>query len=437
VTTYQFFAPCPKGTEALLGDELRRQYCRAVRPLTSGVSFSGTLECAYRALLWSRIASRVLITMGRVSARTADELYDAVRAMPWEDHVSVDGTIAVDATGVNDALRNTQFTAVRVKDAIADRFTEKYGRRPNVDTNEPHLLINVLVRADKAVVSIDLAGPPLHQRGYREPGIQVEAPMKENLAAAVLAVAGWREIARDGGAFADPMCGSGTLAVEAALIAGDIAPGLTRRRWGFTRWLGHDKELWATLLEEAADRREAGLAKMPPILASDYDPRAIAVARSSIRRAGLDNYIVLDERELADFDPPIDADGRPMTHGLVATNPPYGERITARHGLAALYIEMGTRLRGEFAGWTFAVITPDDTINDGLKLTPVRQLNLFNGRILSPVRVYSVGGALSAASDAAIAGWSSPGALNASRSTPAAQVRCGARRPAHECLSNP
>ena len=419
--TYDFFAPCPRGTEALLGEELRRLYCRSVRPLTSGVSFSGSLESGYRALLWSRVASRVLITLGRVSATSADALYEAVREIPWEEHVGIDGTIAVDATGVNDALRNTQFTAVRVKDAIADRFTERFGRRPSVDTNEPELLVNILVRAERAVVSIDLAGAPLHQRGYREPGVQVEAPMKENLAAAMLAVAGWREIAEAGGAFADPMCGSGTLAVEAALIAGDIAPGLTRRRWGFTHWLGHDKELWARLLEEAADRREAGLAKLPPILASDADPRAITVARSSIRRAGLDGRITLAERELADFEPPCDSAGQPIHAGLVATNPPYGERITARHGLAALYIELGTRLRDEFEGWTVAIITPDDTISAGLKLDPVKQVGLYNGRILAPVRVYRVGVPAAADSDAAIVGWSSPGALNASRSTPAAE----------------
>ena len=422
--TYDFFAPCPRGTESLLGEELKRQRCRAVRPLTSGVSFSGRLESGYRALLWSRVASRVLITLARVPADSADALYEAVRAMPWEDHVSPDGTIAVDATGLNEALRNTQFTAVRVKDAIADRFTEKFGRRPSVNTAEPDLLINVLVRATKAVVSIDIAGPPLHQRGYREPGVQVEAPMKENLAAAVLAVAGWREIAEAGGAFADPMCGSGTLAIEAAMVAGDIAPGLTRRRWGFAGWLGHDAELWARLVDEAADRREAGLAKLPPILASDDDTRAITAAKSSIRRAGLAGYITLEHRELTDFEPPRDADGERIASGLVATNPPYGERITARHGLAALYGDLGFALREGFEGWTFAVITPDDSISEGLKLAPVKQVGLYNGRILSPVRVYHVGPAGAptvAGSGAAIVGWSSPGALDASRPTPAAE----------------
>ncbi len=389
-----FFAPCPRGTEALLGDELRAARIKGVRPLTSGVSFTGDLESAYRALLWSRIASRVLLTLARVDATSADALYAAVRELPWEDHVRAGGTIAVDATGVNEALRNTQFTAVRVKDAIADRFTERFGRRPSVDTAAPDLLVNVVVRGERAVVSIDLSGPPLHQRGYREPGVQVEAPMKENLAAAVLAVAGWSDIAKAGGAFLDPMCGSGTLAIEAALVAGDIAPGLTRRRWGFTNWLGHDADLWARLLDNAADRREAGLAKLPPIAASDSDPRAVAVAKSAIRRAGLEGSIELAERALADAVVPTGAgDGVQPAPGLVATNPPYGERIGSRAALPALYGELAGVLRERFDGWTLAVISPDANLSRGLGMTAARERTLWNGKIESPVRVFRVGAA--------------------------------------------
>ena len=169
---------------------------------------------------------------------------------PWEEHLGPDGTLAVDASGVNAGLRNTQFTAVRVKDAIADRFTQRFGRRPSVDTADPDLRINVVVRNERATISIDLSGQPLHRRGYREPGVQVEAPMKETLAAALLMVADWPAIAAAGGGFVDPMCGSGTLPIEAALIAGDVAPGLTRESWGFSRWLGHDAEAW-----ERAPRR--------------------------------------------------------------------------------------------------------------------------------------------------------------------------------------
>ena len=187
--------------------------CRASEFARSagGVSFGGPLWSAYRALLWSRVASRILLTLERVPAATADELYDAVAAIPWEEHLSPDGTLAVDASGVNAGLRNTQFTAVRVKDAIADRFTQRFGRRPSVNTTDPDLRINVVVRNERATISIDLSGQPLHRRGYREPGVQVEAPMKETLAAALLMLADWPTIAAAGGGFVDPMCGSGTL----------------------------------------------------------------------------------------------------------------------------------------------------------------------------------------------------------------------------------
>lgn len=384
----EFFAPCPRGTEKLLAEELRSLRCRSVRPQRAGVSFAGSLEVAYRACLWSRIASRVLLTLARVPAADDVQLYDGVCALPWEDHVRADGTIAVDATGVSDTLRNTQFTAVRVKDAIADRFVGLVGYRPSVNTATPDILINVVIRDERAIISIDLAGPPLHRRGYREQGVQVEAPMKENLAAAVLGIAGWKDIAKRGGAFIDPLCGSGTLAIEAALWAADMAPGMTRRRWGFDNWLGHDAELWADIREEAADRGLAGLSTMPPIQAFDADPRAISIARGAVRRAGLEGHVVVEQRELAQLIAPLAREG--ATEGLIAMNPPYGERIQAQNGLPYLYGQLAQVMRAGFAGWTLAVITPDDSLSSGLGLRPERTADLFNGKILSPVRVYRV-----------------------------------------------
>jgi 23S rRNA (guanine2445-N2)-methyltransferase / 23S rRNA (guanine2069-N7)-methyltransferase len=381
-----FFAPCPRGTEALVAEELKAARCRQIRPLSGGVSFSGDIQAGYRALLWSRVASRVLLTLARVPAATADELYAAVRELPWEDHVSPDGTIAVDANGVNAELRNTQFTAVRVKDAIADRFNERDGRRPSVNTADPDLRINVVVRAEKATISIDLAGDPLHRRGYREQGIQVEAPMKETLAAAVLALAGWKKIAAAGGAFVDPMCGSGTLAIEAALIAGDIAPGLTRERWGFARWLGHDAMEWERVLVDAQRRREYGLAHMVPILGYDHDPRAVSVARSCVERAGLGSAVVIERAELTELAAPEGA-----TVGLVAANPPYGERIQALSGLPTLYAQLAERLGAGFVGWKLAVITPDGGLARGLGMTPERTVELYNGKIPTLVSVFGVG----------------------------------------------
>lgn len=416
----EFFAPCPRGAESLLAEELRDLGCKRVRPVAAGVSFFGDasgdaakpglpagscLRSAYRALLWSRLASRVLLTMARVPATTADDLYAAVREIAWEDHVRASGTLAVDATGTNSGLRNTQFTAVRVKDAIADRFIERFGRRPNVDTVDPDLRVNVVVRGERATISIDLAGVPLHRRGYREPGVQVEAPMKETLAAALLAVAGWREISAAGGALVDPLCGSGTICVEAALISGDVAPGLTRTRWGFDRWLGHDPDAWGAIVADAEERRARGLAGMAPIFGFDADSRAVEIARGCVLRAGLDGTVAIERRELAKLEAPESgcrAAGAPTEVapvGLVATNPPYGERIQASAGLPQLYAELADRLSAGFVGWRLAVITPDEELERGLGWHAERSAKLFNGRIESPVRVFAVPAAVRAASE--------------------------------------
>ncbi|PKQ16086.1 MAG: bifunctional 23S rRNA (guanine(2069)-N(7))-methyltransferase RlmK/23S rRNA (guanine(2445)-N(2))-methyltransferase RlmL [Actinobacteria bacterium HGW-Actinobacteria-7] len=381
---HAFFAPCPRGTEGLLADELRRLGLHGVRPQRAGVLFSGEMTHAYRALLWSRLASRILLSLGDVDATSADTLHAGVTAMPWEDHVRPEGTIAIDSTGVNDALRNTQFTTVRVKDALADRFTEKFGQRPSVDTNAPDLRINVVVRGETARISIDLSGEPLHRRGYRTPGVQVAAPMKETLAAAVLDIAGWRETAAGGGAFLDPMCGSGTLAIEAALMAGDVAPGLSRERWGFDRWLGHDADTWNELVRRAGEKRDRGLAKLPPILASDSDSRSVEIAADCVRRAGLEGHVTVVCVPLIDT---VRPEG--FSAGLVACNPPYGERLSERAELGALYTQMTAHLSSEFEGWKLAVISSDTDLARGLHLRPLLVHELFNGRIPAPVSVFA------------------------------------------------
>jgi 23S rRNA (guanine2445-N2)-methyltransferase / 23S rRNA (guanine2069-N7)-methyltransferase len=363
-----------------------------VRPLSGGVTFGGPLWSAYRALLWSRVASRILLTLERVPAATSEELYDAVAAIPWEDHLGPDGTLAIDASGVNAGLRNTQFTAVRVKDAIADRFIQKFGRRPSVNTSSPDVRVNVVVRNDRATISIDLSGQPLHRRGYREQGTQVEAPMKETLAAAVLLIAGWPAIAAQGGCFVDPLCGSGTLPIEAAMIAGDVAPGLMRTKWGFSRWLGHDHEAWAAVLGDAVSRREAGLKNVTAIRGSDADGHAVDIARECVARAGLEGVVEISRRDLAELVADDLDTARPQP-GLVAINPPYGERIQAQGGLGVLYRELSERLRAGFPGWTLAVITPDAGLSAGVALTADKTAPLYNGRILTQVSVFRVAGA--------------------------------------------
>ena len=256
--TMEFFATCSRGFESILGDELRAAGVHAVRPLKAGVSFQGGPEDAYRALLWSRVASRVLLTLARVDARDADALYEGVKALPWEDHVPEGGTIAIDARGTNGQLRDTRFTTLRTKDAVCDRLRELRGERPDVDTSNPSVRINVGIHENKATVSLDLAGASLDRRGYASAGKPQGAPLRENLAAGMLLLSGWNERAARGASLLNPYAGPGTLAIEAALIAADIAPQIYRRSWGFEGWLGHDEDAWRRVLDEADERAEAG-----------------------------------------------------------------------------------------------------------------------------------------------------------------------------------
>ena len=383
-----FFASCPRGLETVLADELSAMGARGVRAARAGVAFMGPLSTGLRACMWSRVASRVLLKLATVPASTADELYTGVHGLPWEAHLALEGTFAVSVVGTSPALRHTGFTALRVKDAIVDRFRELYGSRPNVDPSMPDVRVSVRLLGKSAIVSIDLSGIGLHKRGYREPGVQVEAPMKENLAAGMLALAGWTDIARSGGAFVDPMCGSATLGIEAAWMASDTAPGLLREHWGFSGWLGRDDAIWATLVREARQRSEAGLARgLPPILCSDSDERAIDIASAFVGRAGLDGVVSIARRDLTDLKAPTG-----VGHGLVATNPPYGGRLGQRDSLRQLYGWMRERLDAQFPGWVFAVISGDPRIGDGLDLIPTHTAETFNGSIPVTVSIFDVPG---------------------------------------------
>ncbi len=356
-----------------------------MRAARAGASFQGTLEIAYSACLWSRLASRVLLRVTEVPASSPEELYEGVRAVPWEEHVSVDGTIAVDFTSSRSPITHTKYGALKSKDAIVDRFRDRTGRRPNVDVEAPDLRINIAARARSAVVSLDLAGAPLHRRGYRQSGIQVEAPLKETLAAAVLLFADWPRIASEGGAFVDPMCGSGTLAIEAALIAGDRAPGILRDRWGFDGWAQHDVDLWHALLTSADDRAEAGLEALPPIIASDIDPRAVSIARECVRRAGLTGRVAIESGDVREA---IAPDG--MHDGLIAINPPYGERLGNPDDLRSLYAGLGMTVRRSFPGWRVAMIASDERLVSATALPILGRHEVMNGRI--PAAVYLLKG---------------------------------------------
>lgn len=325
-----FFVTTPRGMESLLAGELKSLGAGHVTQSRSGASFKGPLETGYRVCLWSRLATRVLLQLAEGPAADADELYATVQSVDWSHHLGVDGTLAVNFTGSNEALRDTQFGAVRVKDAIVDQFrTSRGGARPSVSTHHPDLRVNAHLVRRRVAVSLDLSGDSLHRRGYRTDKVQVEAPLKENLAAAMLVFAAWPKEAAGGGSFVDPLCGSGTLPIEAAMITADIAPGLLRAGapggFGLLRWRGHDDVVWSRLVEEARERRAAGLGRLaaapgPCILGSDADPRAVRVARACVARAGLEDVVTIEAGRLLDL-------RAPGAHGLLATNVPYGKRL--------------------------------------------------------------------------------------------------------------
>jgi 23S rRNA (guanine2445-N2)-methyltransferase / 23S rRNA (guanine2069-N7)-methyltransferase len=382
------FATVPRGLESLLAGELRGLGAAHVKQVRAGVSFSGPLETAYRACLWSRVAGRVLLPVTSGRATDGDELYKTAQGVDWSRHLDVDATLAVDFTGVNDRIRDTRFGAVRIKDAIVDQFrTASGGMRPSVDARAPDVRVNAHLAGTRVAISIDLSGQSLHRRGYRAEKVQVEAPLKENLAAGLLLYAAWPAEAAAGASLLDPLCGSGTLPIEAALMAADVAPGLLRAEaetrpgaapaFGFLQWNGHDAALWAALLVEARERRSAGTKRLAvarpglTIRGSDRDQRAVKVARDFVRRAGLHGLVTIDHAQL-------EAVTAPAERGLLATNAPYGERLDAAD-TEAVYRQLGERLREAFPGWSAVVLAGDQRQLKAVGLAPKRETDLRNG----------------------------------------------------------
>ena len=296
MSRYSFFATAPKHMGSLLAEELDRIGMRGAVESRGGARFEGTLDDGYRACLWTRVANRILLPLGQVPATDPESLYAGVLDIPWEDHLDLSRTFAVRFDGNLSGATNSQYATLKVKDAIADRFTRRLGRRPDVDPEQPDLLIHCYVHREVATLALDLSGASLHRRGYREEGSA--APLKENLAAAILLRAGWPDIAAQGGALLDPMCGSGTLPIEGALMAADIAPGLLNPHFGFQGWLGHEPAVWKRLLEEAEIRRDAGLHRLGSIRGYDENPTAIRVALANLARAGLAGRVHFERREL-------------------------------------------------------------------------------------------------------------------------------------------
>ncbi len=380
----KFFATCPKGLEPVLFDELQSLAVEQPKQTLAGVYFAGGLEAAYKVCLWSRVANRVLMVLHQTAGETAEQLYQGVREVSWLEHLRSTGTLTVDFSGESEGINHSRFGAQKVKDAIVDQIREATGSRPSVDRVRPDLRVNVHLSRGLATVSIDLSGDSLHRRGYRlKAG---KAPMKENLAAALLYRCRWPELAAQGQAFLDPMCGSGTLLVEAALMAADIAPGLLRRDYGFTHWPQHKAAVWRDLLEEANARRDAGLAALQNRLDGfDADAKVLATARENAQRAGVESFIHFEKRELSRLERPAKA-----AHGLVLTNPPYGERLGDEPTLFFLYQHLGERLKADFAGWQAAVFTGNPELCKMMKLAVDKSYKLYNGAIESQLMLFNI-----------------------------------------------
>ncbi len=370
----EFFAACPRHVPDLLAAELRGLGLEVTREHPAGVGFRGPLRDGYLACLASRLASRVLLTLGSASLESPETMYESLRAIPWEEHIAPEGTLAFDVVGMGPAwLRHTQFAAQKAKDAVVDRLRERTGSRPSVDLAAPDLRLNLSLMRDRAAVGIDLSGEPLHRRGYRQSG--VEAPLKENLAAALLVRCGWPAMADAGASFVDPMCGSGTLVIEAALMAAEVAPGLLRRRFGFERWLQHDAAAWEELRAAALARRRTDTLGQGRFRGYDRDQTAIRAALANSGRSAVGDHLVFERRGLAELPRAAEA------QGLVLVNPPYGVRLEEVATLEPLYAQLGTRLMECFPGWEAGVFTGHPPLGRSLRLRAYRTHTFFNGPI--------------------------------------------------------
>lgn len=385
--TLRFFATTAKGMEDLLAAELRALGASAVESDRAGAAFSGSLEVAYGACLWLRVANRVLLPLASFRAPTPQALYDGVRRIHWTDHLDPRRTLAVDCATSQSAITHSHYAALKTKDAIVDQLRERTGQRPSVAVAQPDVRVNVHVHADRAVVSIDLSGDSLHRRAYRQRGMA--APLKETLGAAVLLLADWPRLATARVPLIDPMCGSGTIPIEAAMMAAHIAPGRNRKYFGFLGWRGHEPAVWARIREAAEAQEIRDPKQLPLIHGYDAAPSAVRAALENVERAGLRGRVHIEKRPL-EACVPMAMPGRPAMPGIVVTNPPYGERVGEQAQLEALYALLGDTLRRRFPGWTGYVLSGNATLSKRIGLRAARRHILYNGAIECRLLVFPI-----------------------------------------------
>ncbi len=373
--TAHFFAPCPRGLEAVLAQELGALEASAIKAADGGVHFAGPFALAYRANLESRIASRILWQVANVSYKTEDDIYKATLGLPWQQWFDVGQTIRVNLSAVRSPLKSLDFTTLRIKDAVCDAFRAKGGARPSVNTQAPDVRIHAFLTAERLTLYLDTSGEPLFKRGYRT--VTGEAPLRENLAAGIVKLSGWdtRE------ALLDPMCGSGTLLIEAALIALNIAPG-ARRRFAFEKLKNFDAREWENA-KRAAASRESAPADLPPIFGADLYGDELKSARENIAATGLADRIQLKQANVLELP-------APASSGVIVTNPPYGVRLSGEDELSEFYPQLGNALKQRFAGWRAYILTGDPQLPKLIRLAASKRTVLFNGALECRLLEYKV-----------------------------------------------
>ncbi|NNK56611.1 MAG: bifunctional 23S rRNA (guanine(2069)-N(7))-methyltransferase RlmK/23S rRNA (guanine(2445)-N(2))-methyltransferase RlmL [Desulfofustis sp.] len=387
-----FVSTCAAGLEVLVVEELKSYGAEISSSRKGEIRWSATLEAGYRACLWSRFSSRLVLVLSEFAIDTTDDLYEAAKTTTWEDHLSVDDSFAVDCVlAARGPVTNSMYGALRIKDGIVDRFRECHGTRPGVETQRPDVRVYLQVLGNRVLLGLDLSGEGLHRRGYRvDSG---PAPLKENLAAAIVALSSW-----DGSTpLIDPMCGSATLLIEAALMKADSAPGLSRTYYGLTGWRGHQQRLWDMLVAEALDREaRAQEQKWPSLIGYDGDRSAVRAARKNIVKAGIENRVQIEQRELHQLKNDF---GQP---GFLVCNPPYGERLSDSQSVKHLYRHMGDRFQDQFSGWKITLFTAAPDYADCFKLRLDKSVKIFNGPLAC--RLFS-GSPQAAAAPGAVKDW--------------------------------
>ncbi len=362
---HHFFAPCPRGLEAVLADELTALGAADIKPIDGGVGFAGDFALCYRANLWSRTAARILWKVAEGPYKSEDDIYRLALAQDWPKWFDVTRTLRVDTTAIKCPLKSLDFITLRVKDAVCDKFRAETNDRPSIDTREPDMRVTVFLTADRATLYLDTSGEALYKRGYRHAA--VEAPLRENLAAGILKLTGWVP----GTPLLDPMCGGGTFLVEAAQMALNIAPG-SDRWFAFEKFKNFDPDLWGVLYKEAEAGEKPRTAL--PIYGSDVDSKSVRAARANLEAAGLEGVVTVSRADMREV-------AAPAPEGVMVMNPPYGERLSDQEELAALYPEMGKALKQRFAGWNAYILTADLRLPKIMRLTPSRRTPLYNGAL--------------------------------------------------------